>query len=149
MNKDGSDQKQLTFTEAAKSHLAVSPDDSKIAFISSKTGFQEIYTISVDGSNERKVTYLNSEKGNRFINGLEWKPDGRLSFAVNIGEIGRYWFRTSLYTMNPNGSDLQKSSTVKESILEPTWTPDGKKIFFRSSFNGVWDIFSNLFFFKN
>ena len=116
MNKDGSNRKQLTFTPDAKSDPAVSPDDSKIAYISSKTGFQEIYTVNADGSNEQRITHLNSEKVGRFITGLEWKSDGRLSFGANLGEIGRDWFRTSLYTIELNGSDLRNIISLQEPI---------------------------------
>jgi tricorn protease len=60
-----------------------SPDGRWIAFISDKSGEEEIYRIKADGSGQPEPL-TSGGKGQRFS--LDWSPDGkRLAFADKIG----------------------------------------------------------------
>lgn len=53
---DGSDLRQLTTHGAADRHPTFSPDGSRIAFASDRSGNFEIYVMDADGSDVRQVT---------------------------------------------------------------------------------------------
>ncbi len=57
-----------------------SPDSRHIAFVSDRTGSEQIWTMDPDGSNAREVTSLSTEAG-----GVIWAPDGkRLVFSSEV-----------------------------------------------------------------
>ena len=97
--------------EGADTAPAVSPDGSKIAFMSSGRGGNnwEIWVMNADGSNPQRLT----ENGNN--DGLPtWSPDGQ-SIAY-VSDQGGAW---SVWVMNADGSNQRKLFAMKGS-------PDGK-----------------------
>jgi len=67
-----------TRTEAAPSF---SPDGTRIAFQSDRSGSPEIWISDADGSNARQMTFFRQKKPEH----PEWSPDGR---SLVIGEAG-------------------------------------------------------------
>ena len=51
-----------------------SPDETKIAFISTRGGFQQVWLINPDGSGVREFSLLDSGKTDE----PSWSPDGKL-----------------------------------------------------------------------
>jgi dipeptidyl aminopeptidase/acylaminoacyl peptidase len=62
------------FTSSAKSeiHPRWSPDGKRLAFLSSRSDPQQIYTIPADGGEAKALT-----EGKRSIENFEWSPDGK------------------------------------------------------------------------
>ena len=61
-------------TQPIVSHGAqpvVSPDGSHIAFLSNRTGADELFVISADGTGEKQLTFTSDEVGNP-----AWTADG-------------------------------------------------------------------------
>jgi TolB protein len=58
MKPDGSDQKQLTFDSRSNRYPAVSPDGRYIAFVSDRTGTDQVWRINSDGSNPQQLTTM-------------------------------------------------------------------------------------------
>jgi TolB protein len=56
MNADGSNQTNLTNDPAPDTDPTWSPDGTKIAFISTRNGNQDIYVMNADGSNQTNLT---------------------------------------------------------------------------------------------
>jgi Tol biopolymer transport system component len=56
MSADGSGQKQLTSNAGSNTYPVVSPDGSRIAFTSNRSGQVAIWMMGIDGSNPRKIT---------------------------------------------------------------------------------------------
>jgi len=56
MNADGSNQINLSNNLASERHPSFSHDGSKIAFVSSRDGNNEIYVMNADGSNQIRLT---------------------------------------------------------------------------------------------
>ena len=71
MNADGTNPVQLTRHEDDDWVPSFSPDGTRIAFHSNRSGNFEIYTINVDGSN---LTRLTDHPADDFA--PEWSPDG-------------------------------------------------------------------------
>ena len=56
MNSDGSNIKQLTFSNTDNTDPTFSPDGSRIAFNSERDGNSEIYIMKHDGSRQMRLT---------------------------------------------------------------------------------------------
>ena len=68
-----------------------------------------------------------------------WSPDGK--------QLAFHWPDSSdfcIYTVNRDGSGLKRIALTRGSDNElPTWSPDGKKIFFQTNKRrGNWEIWS-------
>ncbi len=63
-----------------------SPDGKSIAFLSDRSGRQEVYLVDQDGKNPRKISDLDSDKGQ-----VVWSPDSKaLAFASTDKKIYYY-----------------------------------------------------------
>lgn len=102
------------------------PTPGTIAFVSSRDGNPEIYTINPDGTNLTRLTNdpaVDEEPA--------WSPDGK-RIAFFSGRSGG----SELYVMNADGSNVVRltfSGTFAES---PSWSPDGTKIAYSAASNG-------------
>ena len=101
-----------------------SPDGSRIAFESSRSGLaQEIWVSNADGSNAVQITRPPHAKGNP-----SWSPDGqRIVYSDNGGEDAA----GDLFTMNADGTDRRQ--LTQDSYLDavPTWSHDGHWVYYR------------------
>lgn len=119
VNPDGSDFTQLTHnSEKDKWIPSVSPDGSKIAFVSG----EEIFIMNADGSDITAFPYEGSHPS--------WSPDGnRLTFSSEMDHRSG-----SIYTSKLDGSDLNRLTTGTDKFdSDPDWAPKGNKIAFRRS----------------
>lgn len=105
---------------------------SKIAFVSDRSGFKEIYLTDILGKNTRQITrHKNLVVSPRFLPG------------------GRYLTYTSYHSGNQNLyiTDLEQSRTTrplsrrKGMNLAPAWSPDGKQMILTLSKDGNPDLF--------
>ncbi|HEX8638208.1 MAG TPA: hypothetical protein VF692_09110, partial [Pyrinomonadaceae bacterium] len=101
--------------------------NGKIAFVSRRTGNDEIYTMNPDGSNQTNIS-------NNPANDLSpaWSFDGsKIAFARQPtgGSTA-----IDIYTMNADGSN-QIRLTNDGSSRSPSWSPDGGKIVFAKGFD--------------
>ena len=102
---------------------AVSPDGSRIAFVSNRDGVNDVYVISADGSGEKRLTNTPEDE-----NGTGWTRDGKqVLFSVNAGETA------SLHAIDPDGKNPRRLAEVPGRT--PTLSPDGKRLVFTG---GTW-----------
>jgi Tol biopolymer transport system component len=116
-------------------HPQFSPDGSKIAFESNRSGYQEIWVCNRDGSNPVQVTSMRSLSGTP-----RWSPDGRyLAFDSRPGD------HSEIYTVEvPSGIPRQIATVSGANNVDPSWSRDGRWIYFSSKGEGqlfqVWQV---------
>jgi TolB protein len=77
---DASENRLLTMGLSRNTSPAVSADGRTVAFVSTRDGNQEIYTMNPDGSNQRRMTKTPGREWNpRFL------PTGDLIYVAEIG----------------------------------------------------------------
>ncbi len=133
MNADGSGKTQLTNEPGRPYGPAFSPDSTKIAFynhLSNQTW--SLYMMNSDGTNIQRLT----SAPNMLDWSPDWSPDGtKLVFARSFPTP--VW-RSEIWMINPDGSDLHKVSDVDGQ--GPDWSPDGSKIVYFNYVDGGGDI---------
>lgn len=94
---DGGPGRRLTVDRAPVAFPRFSPDGHLVAFTSRRDGPPEVYVVSVDGGDERRVTYF----GDLFTWTLGWTADGRILATSAVGQPFRS--RTWAYALPPDG----------------------------------------------
>ena len=133
---DGGIEPLIVSSHAVDDNPQFSPDGSKIAFESARSGeIQEIWVAQADGSKPVQMTnHVGRQQGTP-----RWSPDGRWIGFDSKGQNG-HW---SIYIMESTGSTPRRitSESVDESM--PFWSRDGKWLYFRSIRTGrseIWRI---------
>ena len=129
---EGGEAKALTQNYSWDIQPAISPDGSKIAFISDRDGMSNVWVMNIDGSNLKQIT---KEKQN-IIHSPKWSPDGEYiaatkgimsSRSIPAGEIWMYHRSGGggiVIKRRVNGRRDQKN------IADPAFSPDGKYLYF-------------------
>jgi TolB protein len=97
-----------------------SPKGNDIAFVSSRTGDQEIFVINADGS---KLVRLTTEPG-RDANPA-WSPNGDwIAFESNRDG------NAEIYVMSAHGRKLTRLTFFDAIDTKPSWSPNGDRVAF-------------------
>jgi Tol biopolymer transport system component len=103
-----------------------SPDGKRIAFMSNRNGPWQIWVSNTDGSLPRQVSFTESAGTPR------WSPDGR-SIAFDAPFDGRTW----IFVVGVDESD--RAEPIVEGLV-PSFSRDGKWIYFASDQTGDWQV---------
>ncbi|MFH1863105.1 MAG: biopolymer transporter Tol, partial [bacterium] len=139
--------KQLTDHRKLKNFVnnspALSPKGDKLAFLSDKSDYFDIYLLSVvDAKIERKL--LSGQTSSKFEElhwlrpGLSWSPDGaNLVFAAKAGKLD------ALHILNVEKAKVERTIRFDlDGIFSPVYSPDGDRIAFVGLKNGQSDIYT-------
>ncbi|HEX2043639.1 MAG TPA: hypothetical protein VHF24_13480 [Acidimicrobiales bacterium] len=132
MNPDGSDRRLLTNNLLDDLEPTPSPDGTRIAFTSARSGDQEIWMMYQDGSGLRQLTFAPGEDRPG-----TFSPDGtRIAFHSgrfpNAGPgAGHSTFE--IMVMNADGTNQQRMTANNFQDSLAAWSPDGSRIAFTSN----------------
>ena len=120
---------------------AISPNGGKVAFLSDRSGYADIYVMSSDDG--RQLTKIISGQRTAELEelkwlspGLSWAPDNRhLVFSAKSGnEDALIFFDTEKETRRIHKLGL-------DGIFTASWSPDGKSVVFSGLNDGASDLF--------
>ena len=138
MDRDGTDPVNLTndgATDAWDRMPAVSPDGTKVAFVSDRNGTNEIFVMGIDGSNPTRITDepLTTEHY------PSWSPDGeKLVFVANVTNQNN----NEIYIVDADGSGAAAPLAENPAFdSAPAFSPDGTKIAFMTGRDGDYEVF--------
>lgn len=101
-NIDGNNIIQLTNDETNNMSPKISPDGSKIAYLSNRDGNQEVYIMNLDGRNQVRITNNDISEW-----GPAWSVDGKKIYFSSQNVHGFY----DIYKANIDGSAKEKVAT--------------------------------------
>ena len=102
---------------------AVSPDGLHIAFLSNRSGADELFVIATDGTGERQLTTTPDDKS-----ALAWTPDGKqILYSAFANDTSH------LFAINVDGTSQREIAKVPGRA--PTLSPDQTKLLYMS---GTW-----------
>ncbi len=141
LNANDGEVIRLTNDPAFDDSPALSPDGSRIVFLSARhdpsPAFPdlkyEIYVVNVDGSGLKRLTETEEAEDHP-----AWSPDGsRIIFDADYDRDGYY----EIYSMDEDGSNLTRLTFDQANDQFADWSPDGEQIAYSSYRNGNWDIY--------
>lgn len=116
---------------------AVSPDGSKIAFSSDRSGKPMIYVMDIDGKNVKRLTTVGVYNATP-----AWSPDGK-----KIAFAGQSEGNFDIFVMDADGSNMIRLTSAKKANgkqahnEDPCFSPDGRFIVYTSNRTGSNQIF--------
>lgn len=137
MSVDGKSIKQITQGPGTAMNVepAVSPDGSKIAFSSDRSGKPMIYVMNTDGSNVKRLTFAG-----HYNSTPTWSPDSK---KIAFAGVDRDKDAFDIFVINVDGSGLQRLTSARKNSGKwanneaPTFAPDGQRVLFVSDRSGT------------
>jgi TolB protein len=102
--------------------------ETKIYFISTRSGSKEVWAMDYDGENQHQITHLGSISISPRIS-----PDGsRIAFA----SLGKEGWSIRMFSLDLNRMVSFPAGTAGGANQSPAWSSDGTKVAFSSSRSG-------------
>jgi Tol biopolymer transport system component len=120
---------------------AVSPQGDKIAFISDRNDYFEVFILNtVDGTVIKKLvsgqTTNNFEELHLLTPGISWSPDGkRVAIATKAGP------EDAILIIDAESGEEQKVAPGLEGVFSVTWAPQGNRLAFVGNTTSQSDIY--------
>jgi Tol biopolymer transport system component len=103
-----------------------SPDGTRLAFVSDRTGVPQVWVTGVDGGAPRQVT-----NGDDPVGRVTWSPDGTW-LALSIAPGGG--MNAQIYIVHPDSTGLRRlTDGGKETNNLGGWTRDGRRLMMGSN----------------
>jgi TolB protein len=123
--------KNLTENKAADTEPVWSPDGARIAFISDRAGFRDVWTMKADGTDARQLT---EKLGS--CSTLRWSPDGS-----KIAFVSAKSGQEQIYVAEVATGRMVQLTDFNVPSRQPAWSPDGKRLTY-SHYAGQYSTYS-------
>lgn len=124
-------QKRLIASTHVDGAPAISPNGSRLAFSSNRSGNMELWLSGLDGQNAVQVTALEGRSAGE----PRWSPDGNW-IAFESRKDGR----SDVFIIRPDGSGVRQLTKDPQDDLSVSWSRDGAWVYFSSNRDGDWDV---------
>jgi len=111
-----------------------SPDGSRVAIQSDRSGSQEIWVVDPDGANALQLTTMNAQ----FTGSPRWSPKGQL-ITFDSNREGQF----EIYVVAASGGKVRRVTSDTADDIVPSFSRDEKWIYFGSNRSGsqqIWKI---------
>ncbi len=132
--RQGSTPRLLAPSNFSELAAQYSPDGTRVAFVSTRSGGREIWVGSAEGTGLRQLTHSQGA----FTDVPRWSPDGRqIAFTTSAND------NRDVYVVAAEGGESRRLTTEPSEEGRPSWSCDGRWIWFRSNRSGseeIWKI---------
>lgn len=105
----------------------LSPDGTRVAFVSTRTLWAELWVSDAEGTNLQQLTRLEDLT----LDMPRWSPQGDRIAFVHASDI---------YVIQAHGGTPVQITESKAEDTVPSWSLDGQWIYFGSNRSGVWQV---------
>lgn len=131
-SESGLELTRLTDDTASDMGGEWSPDGTRIAWVSNRTGNYQIWVMNADGTQKAQVTQEPMVHG-----WTRWSPD---STSLVYWGFDPATQTHGIYTRRADGSDPRTIVTATDYLDRPDWHPNGQDIAYAALSNGNWDV---------
>jgi eukaryotic-like serine/threonine-protein kinase len=111
-----------------------SPDGTRIAFTSARTGNNEVWVCDADGMNPLPLTSF----GGPDVGSPRWAPDGKQLAFDSLAPGHR-----DVYVVGGDGGKPRRLTNDNFDNVRPSWSRDGRWIYFGSNRTGDWQLWKS------
>jgi len=127
---------KLTKDAEFNTNPVFSPDGKKIAFISDRNGYNDLFVMNVDGTSQESILHSQIGRGLDVIHSeghaLSWSPDGE-----KIAFVGERKEKDYLYIISLKKSKMNRLRLPMEVLKSPCFSHEGDKIVFVGMEGGI------------
>jgi Tol biopolymer transport system component len=134
--RGGTGEAQTRFIASTRfdGNAQYSPDAKRVAFTSARSGGLEIWVVDGEGGNPQRLTSLG---GTGSVGSPRWSPDGtQIAFDyLAEGDTG-----ADVFVVGAKGGQPRRVTTSPSPDVRPSWSRDGRFIYFASHRSGEWQV---------
>jgi len=130
MDETGGDQTPLTNNDVEDDVAVPSPDGSRVVFLRTEGGLEDLYVMNADGTDQVNITTAEDNLTGFF--GACWSPDGQYVAFTAVHGLDH-----TIRRVNADGTGMIDLTDGQGEDRDSSWTPDSQRIVFGSKRDGI------------